>query len=54
MDHATEAKKLRHRAEECRALAEIVRDEQARTGYLALAEEYEALAQREQAMIDIA
>ncbi len=53
MDRAKEAKQLRHRAEECRALAEIMRDEQARIGYLALADSYDALAGREEAMIGI-
>lgn len=51
MDHANEAKKLRERAEECRALAEIMKEDAARDGYLALAKSYEALAEREEAMI---
>ena len=53
MDHVGEAKKLRHRADECRALAEIMKDDQARLGYLALAQDYEALASREEGMIGI-
>ena len=53
MDHANEAKKLRDRADECRALADIMKDQDARGGYLALAESYDALAQREEAMIGL-
>ena len=48
--YAVQVKSLQDRAGELRALAEIMKDEQARTGYLALAEAYEAIARREQAM----
>jgi hypothetical protein len=51
MDHVKEAKKLRDRAEECRALAEIMKDHGARDGYRALAVSYDALAEREEAMV---
>ena len=53
MDHAKEAKKLRDRVEECRAQAEMMKDQDARGGYLALAVSYIALAQREEAMIGL-
>jgi hypothetical protein len=53
VDHAKEAKKLRDRAEECRALAEMMKQPGAREGYLSLADSYESLAQREEAMIGI-
>jgi hypothetical protein len=53
MDHAEQAKKLRDRAQECRQLAQIVQGEEARASYLALADAYETLAQREDAMTPI-
>ncbi|MGV7215030.1 hypothetical protein [Bradyrhizobium sp. UFLA05-112] len=53
MDHAEEAKKLRNRAEECRALAEIMKGHEARNSYLDLAQSYDALAEREESMIGI-
>jgi hypothetical protein len=43
------AKLLRDRAEECRALAQIVTDQQERDGYLKMAQAYEALAAQEEA-----
>jgi hypothetical protein len=53
MDHDKEAKKLRDRAEECRAIAELMKDIEARDGYLALAKSYEILAEREEAMASL-
>lgn len=49
MDHLSEAKRLHNRAEECRALAEIIHDQRARDGYLRMAEAYKVLAEREAA-----
>jgi hypothetical protein len=54
MDHAKKAKKLRDRAEECRALAKIMRDQESRAAYLSLAQSYETLAKHEEAMIGLA
>ena len=48
--HAENAAKLRNRAEECRALAEIVGIEEARAAYLKLAESYDMLAEQETVM----
>jgi hypothetical protein len=48
MDHAAQAKRLRDRADECRVLAEIMEGQEARDGYLKLAEAYEALAKDEE------
>lgn len=53
MDHAKKAKKLRDRAKECRKLADIMKDQSARNGYGGLAESYESLAKREEAMIGL-
>jgi hypothetical protein len=44
-DHGKEAKKSRNRAEECRALAETMKDEKVRSTCLAIAEAYENLAE---------
>jgi hypothetical protein len=44
MDNFGEIKNLRGRAEECRVLAEIAWDWQARASYLHAAEMYEAMA----------
>lgn len=49
MDHLSETKRLHDRAEECRSLAEIVDDQQARDGYLRMAEAYRVLAENEAA-----
>ena len=48
--HIENAVKLRDRAEECRALAEIVGTEGGRQSYLRLAESYELLAAQEEEM----
>lgn len=53
VDHAAQAQRLRERAEECRVLADIMEDDQARSGYLVLAEAYAALAAREEGMIGV-
>ena len=53
MDHAKEAGKLRKRAEDCRTLAEIMKDPNARDSYLGLAAAYEALAKNEEAMLSL-
>lgn len=44
MLESEEAKRLRDRAEECLALADVMRDQQAREGYLRMAETYLLLA----------
>jgi hypothetical protein len=51
MDHALEAKKLLDRADECRALARIMEDDEARASYLKLPDAYEALVRHEQSMM---
>jgi len=48
--HMENAERLRVRAEECRALAQIVGTEQGRASYLKLAEAYEKLADEEAAL----
>jgi hypothetical protein len=48
--HTENAERLRIRAEECRALAEIVGTESGRQSYLRLAESYERLAEQEAAL----
>jgi hypothetical protein len=45
----SQPKLLRGRAEECRALAQIVNDQQERDGYLKMAQMYEELAAQEEA-----
>ena len=44
---------MRDRAEECRVLADMVTGDEARSGYLKLAEAYDALAKREEEMIGL-
>ena len=46
-DYAARAERLRDRANECRALADVVGEERARASYLRLAEAYEVLADEE-------
>jgi hypothetical protein len=48
--HMENAQKLRVRAEECRALAQIVDTEAGRESYLRLAESYDRLADEEAAL----
>ena len=48
VDHTAQAKKLRDRAEECRALARIIPAEAGAATYLRYAEDYEALAEQEE------
>ena len=48
--HMENAERLRVRANECRALAQIVGTEQGRVSYLKLAEAYELLAEQEAAL----
>jgi hypothetical protein len=48
--HVENAERLRTRAKECRALAQIVGTEQGRASYLRLAEAYEKLAEQEAAL----
>jgi len=48
--HMENAERLRVRAKECRALAQIVGTEQGRASYLRLAEAYELLAEQEAAL----
>jgi hypothetical protein len=47
-DHAEQARRLRDRAEECRALAKLVSDKINRQAYLQLAQSYELLAVQEE------
>jgi hypothetical protein len=46
IDHAALSKKLRHRAEECRALARVVTSAANAASYLRLAETYDAMAEQ--------
>jgi hypothetical protein len=46
MDNVADAKTLRDRAEECRALADMVRHKQVRDDYLHAAEMYETMDTR--------
>jgi hypothetical protein len=46
IDHAALNKKLRHRAEECRALARVVTSAPNAASYLRLAETYDAMAEQ--------
>jgi hypothetical protein len=48
--HMENADKLRVRAEECRALAQIVGTASGRESYLRLAESYDRLAEQEMAL----
>ncbi len=48
--HMENVEKLRVRAEECRALAQIVGTESGRQSYLRLAESYDRLAEQEAAL----
>jgi hypothetical protein len=45
VDHAALSKKLRHRAEECRALAEMLTSAATTASYLRLAETYDVMAE---------
>jgi hypothetical protein len=47
-ENILQAKRLRDRADECRALAEIMKGQETREAYLKLAEAYEALASDEE------
>jgi hypothetical protein len=47
-DHADQARRLRHRAEECRSLAKLMTDKHAHQSYLKLAQSYELLATKEE------
>ena len=49
-DHQSHARRLRDRAEECRALAEIVGNDLASASYIQLAEAYQRLADHEDVM----
>ncbi len=46
IDHAALSKKLRHRAEECRALAQMMTSAANGASYLRLAETYDAAAEQ--------
>jgi hypothetical protein len=46
IDHAALSKKLRHRAEECRALAEMMTSADNAASYLRLAKTYDAMAKQ--------
>ena len=48
VDHATHARRLRDRAEECRRIAEMQSHAAGRSSYLHLAECYENLAKQEE------
>src|SRR5690348_11192927 len=48
--HEQHARKLRDRAEECRRLSELARDDTVRRSYLKLADAYEVLASQEEAL----
>src|SRR5262249_28474551 len=45
-EHATQARKLRHRAEECRTLARLMTTKDTTASYLSLANAYDALAEQ--------
>jgi hypothetical protein len=45
IDHAALGKKLRHRAEECRALAEMMTSADNAASYLRLAETYDVMSE---------
>jgi hypothetical protein len=46
IDHAALSKKLRHRAEECRALAEMMTSAENAAIYLRIAETYDAMSKQ--------
>jgi hypothetical protein len=46
IDHAALSKKLRHRAEECRALAEMMTSAENAAIYLRIAEIYDAMSKQ--------
>lgn len=48
MSPSEETRKLRNRADECRALAQKANDDEVRFSYLSLAEAYETLAKQQQ------
>ena len=45
MNHSSDVKRLRDRAEQCRELAEMTKTDESRNEYLALAGAYESLAE---------
>ena len=45
MNHSSDVKQLRDRAEQCRKLAESMKTDESRNEYLALARAYESLAE---------
>ena len=47
-EHTAQAKKLRHRGEECRTLAGLMDTEENATRYLRMADAYDALAKQEE------
>lgn len=48
MDYGESAKRHRHQAEECRAKADLMMDDDVRTQYRKLADSYDALADNEE------
>jgi hypothetical protein len=50
VDHTVQAKRLRDRAEECRAVARIMASEANAASYLRFAEAYDALAEQQLAL----
>ena len=47
-EHTAQAKKLRHRGEECRTLARLMDTEENAAMYLRMADDYDALAKQEE------
>ena len=47
-EHTAQAKKLRHRGEECRTLARLMDTEVNAARYLRMADDYDALAKQEE------
>jgi hypothetical protein len=47
-EHTAQAKKLRHRGEECRTLARLMDTEESAARYLRMADAYDALAGQEE------
>ena len=47
-EHTAQARKLRHRGEECRTLARLMETEENATRYLRMADAYDALAEQEE------
>ena len=47
-EHTAQAKKLRHRGEECRTLARLMDSEENAARYLRMADAYDALAKQEE------